>query len=147
AYECAPMELPELFRAALERAGKPHLARRPWVHDWEVAVTSQVAMLRAIASEAGQQVLQAARDLRCAQSRPGFYAESDIGLCMALLCEGIAPHNAPFLSCSPLVDQFSLWGGAMHQIHRVSPDYPESTDFITRVAAWLSEPGTLTADA
>ncbi len=82
-------------------------------HEWEVSVTSQAAMLRALS-------YPQARELLClASNYEGGFGDQCLALCCRLA--GMFPATVPFLSPFEHLDQFSLWGGLFH-IHYLSPD-------------------------
>lgn len=113
-------EVNPAYEKMLRQVGAGHLlcprGRALASHEWEVSLTSQPAMLRALSHPQARELLSQAADYE------GGFGDQCLALCHRLA--GLFPEPASFLSSFEHLDDFSLWGGGLFHIHYLSPDKP-----------------------
>ncbi len=113
-------EVNPAYEKMLRQVGAGHLlcprGRALASHEWEVSLTSQPAMLRALSHPQARELLSQAADYE------GGFGDRCLALCHRLA--GLFPEPASFLSSFEHLDDFSLWGGGLFHIHYLSPDKP-----------------------
>lgn len=120
--------LAQPFSEWLHELGCSHIASKYFLHDWEVSVTSQAALLRALSHPVSREILRRASHLE------GNWG--DIGLAICCRLAGLSPAHCSFLSDGPASADFSLFNGEKHHIHLIAPDQPEHhVGFINALSA------------
>lgn len=118
------------YEAMLREVGAEHLLSPDGQalagHEWEVSVTSQAALMRALSYPQARELLSLAADYQ------GGFGDQCLALCCRLA--GLFPASVPFLSPFEHLDQFSLWGGSLFHIHYLRQDNPRLwASFMNRV--------------
>jgi len=109
--------LADPFPRWLEELGCGHVVSKNFTHDWEVSVTSQAALLKALSDPRCREIMRRASTLE------GHWG--DIGLAACCRVVGISPAPASFLEAGPVWWDYSPFGGEKHHIHCVAPDQAE----------------------
>lgn len=109
--------LADPFPRWLEELGCGHVVSKHFTHDWEVSVTSQAALLKALSDPRSREIMRRGSMLQ------GNWG--DMGLAACCRIAGISPAPASFLEAGPVWWDYSPFGGEKHHIHGVAPDQSE----------------------
>ena len=109
--------LSDPFPRWLEELGCGHVVSKHFTHDWEVSVTSQAALLKALSDPRCREIMRRASTLE------GNWGDMGLAACCRVV--GISPAPASFLEAGPVWWDYSPFGGEKHHIHGVAPDQSE----------------------
>lgn len=117
AWQVSARPLPAPFPQWLHGIGYSHIVSKHFMHDWEVSVTSQTAMLHALSHSGARELLRRASQIE------GNWGDIALAICCRLV--GISPVTCSFLDAGPVYWDYSAFGGEKHHIHGIAPDIEE----------------------